>query len=107
MDGSANGSGHDLRTGRFKPGNSEHRARKRYVADLLAAIVSDCGGKKKLTALELIYAQQAAAELAKARRVRDPALRVRLTRSATALIDRVREATEKRAQPPNLGAFGL
>jgi hypothetical protein len=108
MDGSANGSGHDLRTGRFRAGNTEYRARKRHVADLLAAIISDLGGKKaKLSLLEQAWAEQAAEEMAKARRIRDPALRTRSIRIATALIDRLRAATEKRVQPPNLGAFGL
>ena len=108
MDGSQSGLAHDPRTGRFCPGNTQYHARKRHVAELLAAIVSDLGGKKaKLTTLELALAQQAAIELAKARREKDAALKVRLTRSATNLIDRLRSATEKRAAPPNLGAFGL
>ena len=108
MDGLKNGSGHDQRTGRFKPGNSEYRAGKRRVAELLAAIISDLGGKKaKLTLFEQALAQEAAEQLAKARRVRDPALRTRSVRMATKLIDRLRSAAEKRAQPPNLGAFGL
>jgi hypothetical protein len=83
-------------------------AMKAHEAELLAAIIADCsGGKAKLTKLEHHLAQQAASELAQARYTKQPDLKVRLTRSATALIDRLRSATEKRNPPPSLGAFRL
>jgi hypothetical protein len=104
--------------GTFAPGQSgcpdshlrkQERLRqaKAIEAELLRAIVADCGGKKALTALELILAQQAASELARARFEKNPSLRVRLTRSATALIDRLRNGVAKRAQPHSLGAFRI
>jgi dsRNA-specific ribonuclease len=77
-----------------------------YEAALLAAIIADLG-KAKLTKLEHMLAQQAALELSKARYEKDAALRVRLSRSATSIIDRLRNGVEKRNPQPSLGTFRL
>ena len=92
---------------RAKAYRERQRQIKAFEAEFLNAVVNDVGGKKKLTALELILAQQAASELAKARFEPDPALRVRLSRSATSIIDRIRDGVANRTQRPSLGAFAL
>jgi hypothetical protein len=100
--------------GTFAPGVSgnpqrhlQHVERQRLMrakeADLLRAITDDAGGE--LSALDLAFAQQAAAQLAKAEYTSQSDLKVRLTRSAAMLVDRIRVSVASRRERKPVTAF--
>jgi uncharacterized membrane protein YccC len=81
------------------------KQRVAYEKQLLGDIITECGGGE-LSALDMAFAQQAAAMLAKARfRKGDADRTVRLTRCAAQLIERIRANAEVRRASSPVTAF--
>jgi hypothetical protein len=84
------------------------RLMREEAAALETAVIAELGGKRKLSALELILAGQVASELAKSRHIKDTEMRVRSLRAATALLDRLKagRAAKESAGKGMFDAYG-
>lgn len=76
---------------------------KARIVEMTAAITAEFPGQ--LTALETVYVNEAARQFARASFTHDDALRVRLVRSATALVERIRQGRRERKAAEPVTAF--
>jgi hypothetical protein len=81
----------------FKPGQSGNPSgRSKRYQELFDAIASQVGGEGGLTAMEREYISRAAEHMRQSERAKDNNERVRLTRCAMGLVDRVRDMRRER-----------
>ena len=101
MDGSANGTEHDPLSGRFQPGNSEWRAKKRRLAERLAQLIAEYDTSPALLQVLTI----AARHLEDAERGRTPLIRTRASNAARRLLADL--PRKKKRAPALAGALTL
>ena len=101
MDGSATGAavGHD-RSGRFVAGHTEYAAKRRRIAERVAALAQDFDAKSPVSQMLL---RIAAEHIDQAATTRNSTLRVRATRAAAKVLDRIPRKPELPA--PSLESY--